>query len=107
MVIGDCSAGSCKEGDTITLVGLVFLERAKAKFEAYWDKEVFDLHHTTLHPGVWTLYDSQYGGVQDGRFQLLEQPSSRAHVCGPCSPDAFRSMVELCCGLGGIAIGAA
>ena len=65
------------------------------------------LRDASVQPGLWTLYDYCFEGGLDGFSQLRELPTSRAIACGPKSWDSFRSMVELCCGLGGIAIGAA
>ena len=74
---------------------------------AFWHQETLGLRGTSLSDGVWTLYDFQYQGVQDGLPILEQTEGSWALPCGSPSLSSYTSIVELCSGMSGMAVGAA
>ena len=106
--LGGISAHDCKQpGDLITLVGKIEHAGPVCLFKALWHQETYELHSQTLQQGIWTLYDYCFDTQNSGPPVLKQLATSRSPPCGARGPESFRGMIELCCGLGGIAIGAA
>ena len=56
--------------------------------------------------GIWTLYDYVVVGKVDGLTELQGDKSSRAFPEPNLNAASFKHAVELCCGIGGISVGA-
>ena len=98
MLVGDPSIGEMRLGSCVTITGRI----QNGRLFAFWNQETLGLRGSSLSEGVWTLYNFQFQGMQDG-LPLLEQ-TERAQVllCGNPSLSSFTSIVELCSGMGGM-----
>ena len=107
VILGDPARGSLQIGDSVTMAGTIYWEDSACYLHGLWHGEVYRVTSTGLFSGVWTLYDFRFDGTCSGIPVLVWQRDSLQLPCKQASPASFRSMIEVCCGLGGISLRAA
>ena len=106
MLLGDPLASSLRLGDAVSLSGAILAEDC-CLFRATWHDEQYVLQGSSLPMGKWTLYRYKFLGWSNDRPILGRHGDSHEYPQGECKLGSFRAIVELCSGMGGMAIGAA
>ena len=105
MLTGDPCAASLTPGEDVVLSGLSLAE--SGLFKALWHDELYLLQGCTLPEGRWTLYQYRFMGWSNEHPILGKHGDSQEYPHGTRSLKSFRTIVELCSGMGGMALGAA
>ena len=96
-MLGDPMASNCKAGDLVSFVGDITPGTCSSSLRSLWTGET----HVLL-----SLVDFRVSHVVGDSLSLEAAPYSQFFRKPALSARGFRDLVEVCCGLGGIAVGA-
>ena len=100
-MFGDSPLSGLSEGFAWTGV----VEVTEGVVTALWHKEAVQLVDHDLEAGRYTLYNFVFAGLQGGIPALRSDPESVCLAAKPRTTESFRTLVDLCSGLGGMSQG--
>ncbi|CAE7506880.1 aquIMA [Symbiodinium sp. CCMP2456] len=99
--LGDLALREVQVGSSLDLV----VTHVKGHvFRGIWHGDLYSCD--TLEPGTWTLYGYILESIDRNVGKLRGTIDSRAFPKPEYTADAFRTMVEVCAGIGGLGLGA-
>ena len=98
---GDAHFSGLSDGPTWSGV----VERFEDKVVALWHKAVLCVEGCDLEIGRHTLYNFEFAGVQNGVHILRAGTQSEHFAAKPQTSESYRTLVDLCSGLGGMSQG--
>ena len=107
VMLGFPSLAGTAVGASLTLVGKLARGPQGSILTDLWTGDSYLLHECSLEEGVWTLFDYVLVDMHESFGVLSPTATSLALPKPPRGVQGFRNLVEICCGLGGIAAGAA
>ena len=105
MLYGDRSFNELKAGDTWTGVVEAFQVNGGVTLVAKWKREALQIQGEHPTSGVFTVYDFIFCGMQGDIAQLEKKDASGIFERGVVCTKTFRTLVDLCSGLGGLSQG--
>ena len=106
-MLGDVKAKQCRVGDVISVVGQGNNGADSSSIISLWTGELFVLPSFSLEYGVWSLINFRVLQIAENAVHLEATKDSQVFQRPMRTARGFRDLVEVCCGLGGIAVGAA
>ena len=106
MLLGDPQTSDMRDGERYHVVGLVTRAGDECHFAASWTGESFILQGFQGNPGVWSFFKLCFIASEQGIPTLRVQADTCCIYIPERDAASFRNLIELCSGLGGLALGA-